>query len=263
MRRDWTAVALPVLSLGGLCLAWEASFRLAGLDPAVFPPPSRVARAAVRLLVPTPERGSVLLTHILVSLGRLAAALVLGIAGGTAVGLLAGLNRYAYRTLAPLVSALIPVPAYAWVPILLLWLGQGSPTIIVTTALSASLPLAYATMAGVRGVDQRQVWALRTFGAGRLAVVRRVVLPAALASIIAGLRLSFGQAWRTLVGAEFLAAFDAGLGYLIYSARQFLAIDVMFAGLVTLGVFGFLLVYWLVGKLEEWTVVRWGMLARR
>jgi taurine transport system permease protein len=118
-------------------------------------------------------------------------------------------------------------------------------------------------MAGVRGVDQRQVWALRTFGAGRLAVVRRVVLPAALASIIAGLRLSFGQAWRTLVGAEFLAAFDAGLGYLIYSARQFLAIDVMFTGLVTLGVFGFLLVYWLVGKLEELTVVRWGMLARR
>ena len=261
--RRWTSAALGAAALLGLFVTWEVAFRLTALDPALFPPPSRIARTALRLLAPTPDRGSILLTHTLVSLARLAAGLTLGVALGGFLGLAAGLNRYAYRALYPILNALIPIPAYAWVPILLLWLGQGSPTIVVTTAVSAALPLAYATMAGVRAVDQRQVWALQSLGAGRSGVIRWVILPAALASIISGLRLSFGQAWRTLVGAEFLASFDAGLGFLIYSARQFLAIDVMFTGILTLGVFGFLLVYWLVGRLEEWTVVRWGVLARR
>jgi taurine transport system permease protein len=163
----------------------------------------------------------------------------------------------------PAAEALIPVPPYAWGPLLLVWLGPGNATITAATALSAALPLAYTTMAGVRGIDRLQVWVMESLGGDRRDVIRHVILPGALASILAGLRLSLGQSWRTLIGAEFLAARDSGLGFLIYHAQQFLAVDTMFAGLLTLGVLGFFLIYWLVTVIEDRTVVRWGVMTRR
>jgi len=84
-----------------------------------------------------------------------------------------------------------------------------------------------------------------------------------IAAIVAGLRVSFGQAWRTLVGAEFIAAPTAGLGYMIFNARNLLQVDVMFTGLFTLGVFGFLFIYVFVGWIEQRTLVRWGVLSKR
>jgi NitT/TauT family transport system permease protein len=158
---------------------------------------------------------------------------------------------------------LIPIPSYAYIPILLLWAGRGSASIVIVTALSASLPLIYNTVTGVRSVDRAQTRALRTSGANRVDVARYVLVPAALATIAAGLRLGFAQAWRTLVGAEFIAAPDAGLGYLVFNARNLLQVDIMFAGLVTIGVLGFVCIYVLVGRLEDVTVVRWGLVARQ
>lgn len=253
----------PLLSLGMFLGLWEMAIRVSGLNLKLFPPPSSIAAAMVRLLGPPAEGTTpVLLTHLSVSVGRLAIAVSIATIAGIAVGVFIGVNRYAYRCLHPVITALFPIPPYAYIPIMLLWMGQGSTTIVIVTALAASLPVVYNTAAGVRGVDPRYIRTLRTFGAGGFDVVRHVLVPAALIGIVSGLRLSFGQAWRTLVGAEFIAAPDAGLGYLIYSAREFLAVDVMFAGLMILGVFGVLVVYGVVGRIEERTVVRWGVSAK-
>jgi taurine transport system permease protein len=262
-RRRVVDVGFLALSLVLLLGIWEAGIVVAGLNPVVLPAPSRVWRAATGLLVPTPGHGPVLLTDVGASLARLMASVVLGVLAGVAVGLAAGMNRHAYRVCYPLVNALIPVPPYAWIPILVLWLGPSNLTIVVATALSASLPLVYNTMAGVRGVDRRQVWVLQTFGSDLGDIIRLAVLPAVLASILSGLRLSIGQAWRTLIGGEFLVLPSAGLGSLIFNARQFLAVDTMFVGIIALGVLGFGLIYWAVGLIEERTVVQWGVLERR
>jgi NitT/TauT family transport system permease protein len=260
----WTEVGLPAGALLALLVVWEAGFRLAGLDPKLFPPPTRILRTTVALLSPSPGRPvPPLVHHLAVSVVRLLGAMALAVIGGVGLGLWMGRSRLAYRAIYPLVNALIPIPAYAYIPILLLWMGRGSASIVVVTALSAALPLVYNTVTGVRGVDRAQVRVLQTFGASPLSVSRQVLFPAALAAIVAGLRLAFGQAWRTLVGAEFIAAPDAGLGYLVFNARNLLQVDIMFAGLFTLGVLGFVLIYALVGRLEEATVVRWGLVARR
>jgi len=260
----WKGVGLPAAALVALLVAWEASFRLAGLDPRLFPPPTRIFRTMVSLLSPSPGRTvPPLVHHTLVSVARLLAAMVLAFVGGVGLGLWMGWSRLAYRAVYPLVNALIAIPAYAYIPILLLWAGRGSGSIVIVTALSASLPLIYNTVTGVRGVERAQVRVLQTFGASSLSVSRRVLLPAALAAIVAGLRLAFAQAWRTLIGAEFIAAPDAGLGYLVFNARNLLQVDIMFAGLFALGVLGFVFVYVVVGRLEDATVIRWGLVTRR
>ncbi len=260
----WQRFALPGLALLALLGVWEASLRLSKLDLRLFPPPTHIVATLVTLLTPAEGRPvPILVFHLAVSVARLLGAMVLALLGGVALGLLMGANRYAYRALYPLVNALIPIPPYAYIPILLLWAGRGSGSIIVVTALSASLPLVYNTMAGVRGIDRTLVRALLTFGARRADVVRYVLIPAALTSIVTGLRLSFGQAWRTLVGAEFIAAPTAGLGYMVFNARNLLQVDIMFAGLFALGVLGFLFISLVVGRIEDLTVVRWGVVAKR
>ena len=260
----WHRMALPIISLAELLGAWEALFRGSGFNLELFPPPSMIVVTLIKLLTPTDARPvPPLLIHIGVSLARLGVSMVVALIAGIGIGLLMGMNRYAYRALYPLVNALLPIPAYAYIPILLLWAGRGNISIVIVTSFSASLPLIYNTMAGVRGVAHSQVRALRTAGADNADVMRFVLLPAAFAAIVAGLRVSFGQAWRTLVGAEFIAAPTAGLGYMIFNARNLLQVDVMFTGLFTLGVFGFLFIYVFVGWIEQRTLVRWGVLSKR
>lgn len=260
----WRRIALPAAALTALLGAWEVLFRISGLNLELFPPPTAIVLTIFHLLTPSQARPvPPLLFHIIVSVTRLSVSMVIALVAGVGIGLLMGVNRYAYRTLYPLVNALLPIPAYAYIPILLLWAGRGDVSIVIVTSLSASLPLIYNTMAGVRGVQLSQVRALRTFGAVKADLMRYVLLPAAFTAIVAGLRISFGQAWRTLVGAEFIAAPSAGLGYMIFNARNLLQVDVMFAGLFTLGLFGFLFIYMFVVWVENRTVVRWGMLAKR
>ena len=112
------------------------------------------------------------------------------------------------------------------------------------------------------GSSVHKLATLMLFTSGLYCAVQRQI-PAAFTAIVAGLRVSFGQAWRTLVGAEFIAAPTAGLGYMIFNARNLLQVDVMFAGLFTLGLFGFLFIYAIIGWIEQRTLVRWGVLSKR
>lgn len=244
-------------------LTWELGFRLSGLDLRLFPPPTAIFSAFIRLSSPTATGGPPpILIHITYSLFSLVAGMSIAVVAGSTVGILMGVNRVIYGALAPFVNAALPIPPYAYIPILLLWLGHGPRTIVTATAFAAALPLIYTTTAGVRAIDRRQVLALQTFGATRLQVLWRVVLPSAFASIVSGLRQSFGQAWRTLVGGEFIAAPASGLGYLIFNSRDFLAVDVMFAGILMLSLFGFMSIYVLVGWIENRTLKRWGLMTK-
>jgi ABC-type nitrate/sulfonate/bicarbonate transport system permease component len=262
MYGHFKRIALPLFGLAGFLLIWQVAFAAAGLDPKIFPPPSAIFHTLVRLFSPTGTGGPPpIFGHLMTSLGNITFAMILALITGPLIGIFMGTNRIVYGALSPIVNALLPIPPYAYIPIILLWFGHGSTTIVTATALAAALPLIYTTTAGARAIDKRQVFALRTFGATRLQVIRRVVLPATLASIVSGLRQSFGQAWRTLIGGEFIAAAGSGLGYLMFSARDFLAVDVMFACILLLSALGFLCIYVLVGSIENCTLRKWGLLA--
>jgi NitT/TauT family transport system permease protein len=119
----------------------------------------------------------------------------------------------------------------------------------------------FNTWTGVKAVKQIWVRSAQAMGADNKRLFRHVILPGALPYILTGLRLGLAQAWRILVAVEMLAAVPLGLGWMIFGAREFLNTDVMLAGIAVIAIIGLLLEKYVFQKLEDYTVVRWGMMA--
>jgi NitT/TauT family transport system permease protein len=114
---------------------------------------------------------------------------------------------------------------------------------------------------GVKAVKQIWVRSAQAMGADNKRLFRHVILPGALPYILTGLRLGLAQAWRILVAVEMLAAVPRGLGWMIFGAREFLNTDVMLAGIAVIAIVGLVLEKFVFQKLEDYTVVRWGMMS--
>jgi NitT/TauT family transport system permease protein len=131
---------------------------------------------------------------------------------------------------------------------------------VLLVAFVSAFPIVFNAWTGVKSV--KEVW-LRSglaMGADGASLFLKVVLPGALPYILTGLRLGLAQAWRILVGVEMLAAVSWGLGWMIFGAREFLNTDVMLAGVVVIGAIGLALEKGVFQRLENYTVVRWGMM---
>jgi ABC-type nitrate/sulfonate/bicarbonate transport system permease component len=154
------------------------------------------------------------------------------------LGLLIGYWRVFYALLEPLIELIRPIPPPALVPIYILLLGIEDRMKITVTIVSAVFPIIVSTIQGVRSVDPLLVDTARTFGYSGLAVVRRIILPASLPSIFAGMRISLATALIVTIFAEMLAG-DSGVGYFILNAQRSFAIPAMYAGVLTLAVIGY------------------------
>ncbi len=242
-------------------VAWEAVSRLRLLNPVLLPPPSVVAVQMVTLLGagPSATTSFLLEKNVFASSYRI----FFGYAGAailcTPLGILMGMHRRAHNFFHPIISAFLPIPSLALVPVVILWLGLGDPTVIFIVFFASIFPIIYNTAAGVRSVPSKYLWSAQIMGAGRSAVFFRVLLPAALPYIIAGQKLALGSSWRALVAAEMLAATDFGLGYMIFQARTFLDTESIYAGIIMIAILGTILEKGLFGYLEHVTVERWGM----
>ncbi len=159
----------------------------------------------------------------------------------------------------PLVSALMPIPSLAWVPVFILWFGLGDTVAILIVFYAAMFPMLLNTWSGVRSVNPLWLRAAGAMGANERALFWKVIIPGASPFIITGLRQAFLRAWIAVVGAEMLAASDWGLGWVIFDAKEFLNADVMLASLAVIGVIGFAFERLVFGSLERATVLRWGM----
>ncbi|HXS29697.1 MAG TPA: ABC transporter permease [Steroidobacteraceae bacterium] len=168
---------------------------------------------------------------------RVAAGFVLGALAALALGALVGLSRWGERLLDPSFQALRAIPSLAWVPLLLLWLGIGETPKLALIAIGAFFPVYLGVASGFRGVDRKLVEVGRLFGFSRLALVRRVLLPAALPSVLTGLRNGLGLAWMFMVAAELIAA-SSGLGYLLTDGRETGRADIVFVAIGLLAVLG-------------------------
>ena len=131
----------------------------------------------------------------------------------------------------PLVEFYRPIPPLAYLPLIVIWFGIGELSKVLLIYLALFAPLLIATAAGVRRVDRSRVQAVRCLGASRWQVVRYVILPSALPEVLTGLRIALGVGWSTLVAAELIAA-NRGLGFMVQSAAQFLATDVVVVGIL-------------------------------
>jgi len=200
-----------------------------------------------------------MIVHAASTLYRVLVGLGLAVAIGLPLGILMARWKPVENFFMPLVSALMPIPSLAWVPVFILWFGLGNTVAILIVFYAALFPMLLNTWSGVRAVNPLWLRAAGAMGASENALFWKVMVPGASPYIITGLRQSFLRAWIAVNGAEFLAASDWGLGWVIFDAKEFLNADVMLAALIVIGAIGFTLERLAFGALERATVVRWGM----
>jgi NitT/TauT family transport system permease protein len=162
----------------------------------------------------------------------------------------------AFRAFNPVIQLLRPISPIAWIPIAILWFGvsDASPTFLIF--LSSFFPVVVATTSGVHLVERQYIRAARNFEVGGFRLFRQVIFPAALPQIITGMRVGLGVAWLVVVAAE-MVAINSGLGYLIIDSRNAgTRYDLVVAGMVIIGVIGYLLDL-AMRRLEALDEVRW------
>lgn len=246
----------PFLVVG---IFWESIVQFNVVQATLLPPPSEIARRLWGLV----ESGA-LKNHLMDSFYRLIIGYLLSVTAGIAVGALLATNKFLRNMFHPIFNMLISVPTIAWVPVLLITMGLGDKTVISAVFLGGFFAVTFNTMRGIEMVNKNLVNAARLMGVKEASMFVLVLLPASLVSVITGLRLGVGYAWRALVGGEMLSALaEWGIGKMIYQARFFNDIAAMFVGLMLIGISSFLLDRVVLKRLEKETVEKWGMLAER
>jgi len=233
---------------------YEAVARTGTFPPALMPTLPKVAIALWGSLMD----GS-MIGHAAGTLYRVLSGLGIAVVVGIPLGILMGRFKPIENFFMPLVSALMPIPSLAWVPVFILWFGLGNTVAILIVFYAALFPMLLNTWSGVRSVNPLWLRAASAMGADEHALFWKVMIPAASPFIITGMRQAFLRSWIAVVGAEMLAASDWGLGWLIFDAKEFLNADVMLASLAVIGAIGFAFERLVFGSLERATVLRWGM----
>lgn len=250
---------VPVAVISGATVAailalWSISAWYGWVSPVFLPSPFQVWDALV-LSATEGFADSTLLQHALASLGRVFGALVSSLAIGVPVGVAIAATRVGRGVFDPIVEFLRPLPPLAYLPLVIIWFGIGEASKMLVIGLAMIPAIVIATAAGVRSASEDRIRAARSLGASRSDVLRLVVLPSALPSILTGLRIALGAGWTTLIAAELVAA-PRGLGYMIQSAAQFLATDVVIAGILVIAAFA--IVFEAVLRALERRFVPWG-----
>ncbi|MER9937015.1 ABC transporter permease subunit [Mesorhizobium sp. M0088] len=238
-RKGVSARAVSAVTILVVLALWALSARLQLVSPVFLPSPIAVWNKFI-LVARDGFVDATLLQHAVASLWRVFAALVAALAIGVPVGLAIGISTIGRGIFDPLLEFLRPIPPLAYLPLVIIWFGIGEPSKILVIAIAMLAPVALSTASGVRGVSQERINAARSLGATQRQVVRHVILPSALPSILTGLRIALGAGWSTLVAAELVAA-TRGLGFMIQSAAQFLVTDVVVMGILVIAAIAFVL----------------------
>jgi ABC-type nitrate/sulfonate/bicarbonate transport system permease component len=225
----------PGLLLGALSVAtvigvyWIYT-QLPDSNQVLTPPPPKIFET----LVTNVSNGS-LFGHIWASLYRVLVGFGIGAALAVLMGCTAGWYRTAGYLLNPLIEAIRPIPALAYIPLVIVWVGIGESARIVIIILAVFKPTVVNTRQGMKEVPNIYVEAAESLGASRFAMFWRVGLPNAVPFIMSGMRTGLATGFLALVAAELIAS-SSGLGFLIANAGQHLRIDVVLMGIVAIGV---------------------------
>lgn len=230
------AKALPFVYAGiVIVLAWQFLVAATKPDRSILPPPIEVARTFAHL-----ASDGELAVHIAYSLARVFSAWLLSAVVAIPLGLLMGSSQRFDRIISPFVELFRPISPLAWIPMAILWFGIGESGKIFVVFIGTFFPILLNTVAGAESVDPVLLHAGQIFGCTtRTALFRRVVVPAAMPSIVVGLRVAFGTGWAAIIAAELVAA-HSGLGYLIANGMDILRADQVLVGMITIGLLGFL-----------------------
>lgn len=239
-RGGWASWLSTVL----IVLAWYVASMTGLLDPRTLPGPDRVLVAAWESVVD----GS-LVEAVAVSSGRVLAGAAIGVVLGVVLGAFAGLSRFGENVVDKPMQMLRTIPFTALVPLFILWFGIGELPKVLLVAFGTVIPMYVNTYGGIRNVDAKLVEAARVAGVTGSRIATKVPLPAALPTLLLGLRFALGLGWIAVIVSETIGA-DSGIGYLMAQARQFVRTDVMLVCLCLYAVLG-LLTDFVVRELER------------
>jgi NitT/TauT family transport system permease protein/taurine transport system permease protein len=238
--------------LGVIGLYWLVALR-PGVPAALVPTPPRILEAFIGEVT-----SGNLLVNTLASLQRVLIGFLIGAGLAAVLGSLAGWFRYAGYLLNPIIDAIRPVPALAYIPLVIVWVGIGEPSRIIIIALAVFKPCVVNARAGMQEVAQIYVDAARTLGASKVRIFWTIAIPSAVPYLIAGMRTALSTGFLALVAAELIAA-PTGLGFMIQNAGQYFRTDIAIAGIIVIGIIGSLLdqIAKFVGEyLTSWAEVR-------
>jgi NitT/TauT family transport system permease protein len=220
-------------------IVWTLVTSLGVVSRDVIPSPTDLA-AEFAKLTRTGYSGSPLWLHVAASMGRTMIGLGFAIIVGVPIGLLIGYSRTSSAALEPFLSVLRPMPAIAFIPLVILYFGIGEFSKIVLIFFTSMLHLVLHASAGVRSVPRDLLKVATNYGLRGAELFRRVILPASMPHILTGIRTTTAISWALVVAAELVGA-QQGLGYMIMDAATFFKITDIYIGIVLIGLIGFVL----------------------
>jgi ABC-type nitrate/sulfonate/bicarbonate transport system permease component len=242
-------------------IAWKClSWLLLLLKGVIFPAPEDVAREFVGYLQGSPIFGHSLAGQTLATIKRWLLGYLLGTLTGLVVGLLCAISEWLAMALYPVILMLQMVPGLAWIPVAILVVGIGPETSIFMIALATLPPVTIGLMEGIRGVPPEYLYVSRMCGDTAFRRFFMTQLPSALPSVMTGMRLALANSWRVVVAAEMVVGTGVGLGYVILQSRWDMNYEAAFVCIGVIVFLGIVTERWGFGRLEKYTVKRWGML---
>lgn len=237
--KRWLYAVSPAFGIGLLLIVWMIA---SGRNVRIFPTPWIVVQKMWELLF-TPISGATLPGHLGISMLRVFIALGFAIFIGVPFGVLIGWSPRFRATFGALFECIRPIPVLAWIPLIVMWFGIGEKAKIIMIFIGSFMPIVVNSYTGIKMVSPLYLDVGKMFNAvtqGQL--LRRIVLPAALPTIFAGIRNATSVAWMVVLAAEMLAA-KTGLGFLICRGMEVFDISLVMAGMVSVGLAGVFLAF--------------------
>jgi len=244
-------MAMPWIVIFGLLVVWQAIVQIFQIRQFVLPAPTAIIDALLQYREPITD-------HALFTLVNTLTGFAIGVVIGVLLGIIIGSSRLAYAGLYPLLVGINSVPKAAIVPILVLWMGIGQPPAITTAFLLSFFPIAVNVATGLATVEPELEDVLRSLGASKLDILRKVGLPRTLPYLFASLKVAITLAFVGAVISETIASND-GIGYLMLQAASQFRVPLMFAGvfvIATMGIATYLIFALLERRLTGWATRR-------
>ncbi len=253
MKKLGTERRISIITVAVILVAWWLVTKI-GIFPEIIIPPPRSVWVSFVTIIQNGYKGYTLLQHLGTSLKRLGIACLLVVVTAVPLGLLSGYVSKIRAILEPIVEFYRPLPPLAYYTILVLWMGIGESSKLTLLYLAGFAPVYIACVAGVIRIKEDYINGAKTLGAGKGQIFFYVVFPATLTDVFTGLRTALGVEYTTLVAAEMVAA-AKGIGWLVLDASNYLRSDIVFMGVILMGITGIVLDQLI--RLVERKVVHW------
>lgn len=240
-----TGLLFPLLVLA----VWQLAFEKNWLPVQILPPPSLVWQTFWELI----DSGD-LTTNLWVSIKRIGWSVLIGGSAGLLLGFAIGISKRAYAYLYPTFDVVSQFPVVGWIPLLMIFLGIDESLKVAAISLAVIVPVTVSTYKGIRNIPRTLLEVGDVYQFSQWQTLRRIVIPAALPSIFSGVRQGVMQAWLSLVFVELLASSE-GIGYLMVWGRQLMQMDIVYIGIIVIGLVGVVLDFvlrFIESRLQTW-----------